>query len=188
MRHQFSVFLGKKMKSYLLVCALLLSPSAIAEDNQYEDKQYRVYFGAGSVEPATATMDAARPLSIGFLTLPDPDTGIFYGVDLGIEGIMLDSTYGRYKVPEQGVSFNGIVGRSFGSESFAFDFGLLVGSRQTERSCPPSGVGYQCYADQDPDVSYAINYGALATLNFNDFFVGIRTTEVSQQTIIGVSF
>lgn len=171
------------MKSYLLACALLLSPAAIAEGGGY-----RLYLGAGSMEAATATMEAARPFAFGGLTQPDPDTRTFYGIDFGFEGIMLDSTYGQQDVPKQGSSINGIVGRSFGSESFAFDFGLLVGSRQTERSCPPSGVGYQCYADQDPDVSYAINYGALATLNFNDFFVGIRTTEVSQQTIIGVSF
>ena len=171
------------MKSYLLACALLLSPAAIAEGGGY-----RLYLGAGSMEAATATMEAARPFAFGGLTQPDPDTRTFYGIDFGFEGIMLDSTYGQQDVPKQGSSINGIVGRSFGSENFAFDFGLLVGFRQTGQSCPPSNLGYQCYADREPETSSDINYGTLAMLNFNDFFVGVRTTAVSQQAIIGLSF
>ena len=98
---------------------------------------------------------------------------VAWGFDVAQEGLMTDRTGGsadvRYDyVPndtEKAASFNAVVALplSLGQSAGEVMLGALLGARTTRRECPAgqSYLGYDCYADEDPDVSYKVNGGVL---------------------------
>jgi hypothetical protein len=58
----------------------------------------------------------------------------------------------------------------------------------TNKECADSYLGYECYADEDPTYSYAVNYGALAHLSYKRIMVGARRTGESTQAVLGYLF
>ena len=55
-------------------------------------------------------------------------------------------------------------------------------------TCPKSYLGYQCYADRDPDKEYTVNYGVMATYSYKRAVFGVRATGESVQLLIGTRF
>ena len=102
---------------------------------------------------------------------------------------MLDSTYRQNKAVKQGMSFNLLLGTNLAkTELSRFDVAVLLGARQKTTDCPSSYLGYQCYADAEPDMKYGFNYGAVLTWSFKSVMVGIRATGESTQALIGMRF
>jgi hypothetical protein len=141
------------------------------------------YFGAGS---STGSYDGDKtPLSMGGLFLGDRFN---IGLDFGYEGQMLDARGNNYKLT-QGKSYNFLIGANLHkTEKTRLDAALLVGIRETAQDCPPSLIGYACYAGLDPDSTYKGNYGALVTYSFNKTAVGLRVTGESVQGVLGWRF
>ena len=150
----------------------------------------RVYAGLGTGDAATATTSGATPWVVG-ATLGIGE-GTFVGLDVAGEGTKLDSTGGRNEEPVQSVSFNAVLGTSLvngaAGQPPLVEAGLLIGIRETAVSCPPSNIGFDCYADLDPETSSTINAGALLMMNFNNATLGFRATGESQQIIFGIQF
>ena len=146
-----------------------------------------LYLGVGKAEVASASNNGDTPFSIGYMNLKDE--GAFYGLDLGFEGTVLDSTYGQDNVPNRALSVNLIYGTNVSKTAKGrLDAGVLVGVRQENKDCANSYLGYACYADTLPDVEYGLNFGALVTYSFESFAVGLRATGESTQFLLGSKF
>ena len=143
-----------------------------------------IYGGLGSAESGGET-----PWSVGGYFSFSGD--FLLGVDLAGEGVSSDSTNGRGGALGQGYSLNLLLGRNLVNESgFQIDAAFLVGMREDRRYCPggQSYLGYQCYADTDAQSEYEINFGAVATVSFQSFVIGVRGTGESTQAILGLKF
>ena len=71
---------------------------------------------------------------------------------------------------------------------FKADAAFLVGFRDSSLDCPDSYLGYQCYADEAPTPTYKENLGAVITISFDRFTLGVRATGESTQVIAGLRF
>ncbi len=101
---------------------------------------------------------------------------------------MLDSTYGGDSL-RQALSINDLIGANvYKTSDFRTDALLILGLRESFADCPDSFIGFQCYADQEPEVDYDFNYGALINFSFESVTLGIRATEVSTQAVLGFNF
>jgi hypothetical protein len=92
-------------------------------------------------------------------------------------------------VIEQGFAYDLLVGTcvSIGPDWRA-GAGVLAGMRNKGQYCPDSYLGYECYADQDPNVTYAFNYGAMLHLAFRKAAIGARASGESLQLMFGIAF
>ena len=143
------------------------------------------YVGVSDTRKPISTDQMTRPFALGGL-FPLED-GTFWGLDIASEGIRLESTYGRTNVPYPAVSGNLLLGTTLSEgEDTRILGGILLGARGVSASCPASYLGYQCYADREPDIGYGFNYGALIMLDFGGFSLGLRSTNVSQQAVLGL--
>lgn len=172
-----------------IILALLLSFTAFQVQAQsVEDRRGAIYFGVGSANTDSEFESDDTAWSLGYLSLSDSDSFV-WGVDISGEGTMLNSTSRRNNEVEQGFSFNLLLGKNLLQfDTFRTDFSLILGGRQSSKECPDSSIGYECYADSEPDTSYKFNYGAALTFNYNSLFIGIRATGESTQGIVGYRF
>lgn len=162
---------------------MVLAPMAHAQS----DRASIFYLGFGVNNDDADVEDSDTPFVGGIITASDSDT-LVYGLDFGMEGMMLDSTYGAngYK---QAMSFNALVGANLHrTDDFSVDGAALIGVIETAADCPDSFVGYQCYANAEPDVDYDINLGGLVNVRFDVWSVGMRATKTSTQAIVGYKF
>jgi hypothetical protein len=118
-------------------------------------------------------------------------SGFVWGADLAWEGAMSDSTGGNQDKPRRALAFDILLGGNlgrYGTSAGRFDAMVFLGARQTAASCPRSYLGYQCYADSAPDVSYAVNYGAALTWAYERVLLGARVSGESVQALLGYRF
>ena len=93
------------------------------------------------------------------------------------EGTALDSTYGRNNSVAQGLSYNFLYATNLSNNSDRrFDLGVIAGLREKSSDCPDSYLGYQCYADESPDVEYGFNFGAMLHVTFQTFKLIINSS------------
>ena len=169
------------VKKYLALIALVSGVASTANADGI------IYFGAGSAETASTTVNGDTPMAIGYLALRDE--GPFFGFDIGAEGTVLDSTYGQTNKPNQAYSFNVILGTNISKhEKHRFDVGAIAGIIEKAKDCPSSYLGYACYANTAPDTEYTANFGALITYSYDKLTIGLRATGESTQLILGVKF
>ena len=148
-----------------------------------------IYGGAGTAKDVkSSTTTDKTPFAIGYLRL-NQGTDAVWGLDFAQEGSMLDSTYRQNRAVKQATSYNLLLGRNIiRSEGSRLDFAILIGARERTSDCPNSFLGYACYANEDPDISYSGNFGALLTWSFSKVTIGVRATGESTQALLGVRF
>ena len=174
------------MKSTLALLALTSTTLVHAET-------IALYAGSGQNTNTDNT-----PWVVGFL-LDTPQ--LIWGMDFSGEGTTVDQTGGsaglyRDYVPrdlEQGFSINFLIGPRLTvkeGQTWRFDIAGIVGLRQDQRKCPggQSYLGYDCYADEDPEASWTFNGGGLLSLTQRNWQVGLRATGESTQLIVGYRF
>ena len=170
-------------KFYQLISALgivFLTMTPVQAD------QKLVYAGFGKKSTKSGENQTA-PWSFGMINMRENGTN--FGFDIAGEGTVLDSTWGQTNAPSQAMSINVTFGRNlFKSGNARFDLGMLVGMRETQKECPRSYVGWQCYADREPSTSYGANYGVVATYSVGSVALGARATTESVQAMIGFAF
>lgn len=169
----------------LSIGALTACTALYAAENN--EGQRLIYFGAGSASKSDPLKNSDTPLSAGFLNISNESNGV-WGLDISGEGTKIEFTGGRTSVV-QATSLNFLVGSNISKvDNTRFDAAFLIGGRTSSSSCPKSYLGYQCYADQPPSTSYAMNYGVLLTMTYKSLMVGLRATGESAQGIIGFRF
>ncbi|WP_415392214.1 hypothetical protein [Paracoccus sp. SJTW-4] len=60
--------------------------------------------------------------------------------------------------------------------------------REAAADCPDSYLGFQCYADTDPDTDYKGNFGGVLTVSVDRLTLGLRATGESTQMVAGFRF
>lgn len=146
------------------------------------------YIGAGHADGDAPLENDDTPFSIGFMH-QRADSKLILGFDIGREGTMLDSTWGMNDRPKQATSYNFLIGGNvMDNGRFRADAALLLGARESFADCPDSYLGYQCYADAEPDTDYKGNFGAVVTLSMQSFTIGLRATGESTQILAGFRF
>ena len=169
----------------MMALAVLTTASAVSAAG---DGNNIVYIGAGPARSDSPQESDRTPFSLGFLRVSQLSDAVF-GIDIAGEGTRLDSTWGQNQAVEQGVSINFLFGRNLSrSANSRFDAALVIGARHKTADCPPSYLGYQCYANTEPDVTYALNYGVLFAWTTGRLMMGLRATGASAQGLIGFSY
>ena len=149
--------------------------------------QSTFYLGAGTNNESEVTETDDTPFSFGFVGSPQGSSAVF-GIDMAWEGEMLDSTFGSDSI-RQALSINGVVGaKLYDSQNVTLSAAAIIGFRESFADCPDSFLGFQCYADSEPDTEYDLNLGALVLTTFDSVSVGVRVTQVSTQAVLGFSF
>ena len=66
----------------------------------------------------------------------------------------------------------------------------LIGARAYETNCPygQSYLGYQCYADADPENEWKLNVGGGVLIGIRRAVAGVRITGESTTVVAGFSF
>lgn len=150
--------------------------------------QHVLLGGIGNSRQSDPNADRSTPWSFGYL-YRGANSPVFWGVDIAGEGTSINNTSGYSDEPEQGFSFNLLAGRSVAlGQTGRLGLGAVLGFRRVGSSCPDSYLGYECYADEPPDVDYDLNAGVTAHLIFRKLFAGARVTSESEQYLIGIVF
>ncbi len=172
----------KRTAAFTTLLTALLCNHAHANENL-------IYISGGaSKDSASATTSGKSPLAFGYLRTPSGTDNLF-GVDIGQEGTLLDSTWGQTNAVNQATSYNFLIGKKLGaSGNSRFDGTLILGIREKTSKCPASYIGYQCYANSQPDTTYGFNYGATLFWTYQKATFGLRVTGESTQAIIGIKF
>ena len=171
------------LKHFTFAAGLWLAPWAGANANENI-----VYFGVGASDKGDQLKSDQTPITFGFLKLSDTSAGV-WGLDIGREGTMLDSTYRLNRAVKQSTSFNLLVGRNLTkSTDWRFDAALILGMREKTSDCPDSFLGFQCYANSEPDTKYGVNYGGLFAVTYKNILLGLRATGESTQGVFGLRF
>lgn len=167
-----------------IFCLLAISAASAIHANENI-----VYGGFGSAKNDSSSVASDKnPFSLGYINISDVRNSI-WGFDFSKEGTLLDSTYGQDKAVKQAMSFNLLLGTNLAkTDSGRFDVAVLLGARQETTDCPSSYLGYQCYANAEPDMKYGFNYGAVLTWSFKNVMLGIRATGESTQALVGLRF
>ncbi len=171
----------KFITSLILFCTLSVFAGEQAENV--------IYIGSGSAKSGDPTVTSNKsPFTLGYLKLSNTVNSV-WGVDFSGEGTLLDSTWGQNQAVKQATSFNLLLGKNIGkTENSRFDASLILGMRHKTKSCPSSYLGFQCYADSKPDVSYGFNSGVALTWSYSSVLVGVRATGESTQLMLGYRF
>tara|TARA_B100000965_G_scaffold94529_1_gene77211 strand:- start:967 stop:1557 length:591 start_codon:yes stop_codon:yes gene_type:complete len=187
--------IGGKMKKYILgILIVIFSNGNIFAQETSDDSSEPTsnfnsmfYVGVGSASGGENDNDDT-PWSIGVLT--DMGNDSIIGFDISGEGTMLDSTYGGYDDLAQGTSYNFLYGVDISeNKNDKVHIGVVLGFVETEADCPDSYLGYQCYADEEPDYEHEFNGGGFLTYSFNQSLnIGLRATTNSTQLTIGFKF
>lgn len=173
-------------KTVCLTAALaLFGVGAVAQDAR---KGASLYVGTGTNSSTGSLIDTSAPYVVGIM-FKVPSRNLLVGFDFAGEGTSIDSTWGRSGAPVQATSFNMIVGATLAETARTrTDAGLIIGLRNTSATCASSFLGYRCYADAAPDMTYGVNVGAIATVSFDGFMIGLRATGESAQVVAGLRF
>lgn len=156
---------------------ILMSTQCLAERT--------VMFGAGSNSDDGEYSSDSTAWSLGFLS-NSTESGYRWGVDIAGEGTMLDSTSNQNEAIDQGFSINLLFG---GDVTGNVTAGVLLGAVETSQDCDQqSYLGFQCYADTEPNSDYDFNYGVWGMYKFSGFAVGARISGESQQLTFGIDF
>jgi len=144
--------------------------------------------GTGSTGSNNDYESDSTPWSVGYIKQSQA-SNYLWGIDIAGEGTKLDSTSGRNNSITQGTSYNLLLGVNLTRGSnWSTDFAVLFGVRESAEECNDSYLGYECYADEDPDTDYKFNYGATLNFTYQRVFLGVRATEESTQMMIGMKF
>ncbi len=172
------------LKSFVPLFLGLILGSA----NMAQAEQSGAFYGGMGVNNDGAELQIDdTPFVLGALFFPSTQSVVF-GFDIAGEGEMLDSTFGSNAL-KQAYSFNAVLGGNlYWSEDMRTDLSAIIGFRESVKDCPDSFIGFQCYADRDPETEYELNYGAMLTITFDHALIGLRVTEQSAQALIGISF
>lgn len=147
-----------------------------------------IYISAGSQNETGEFKNDDMPFAVGIMAQL-PNSKMILGFDLGREGTMIDSTWGQHNDTSQATSYNLLVGANLYDDGLIkMDGALLVGMRESFSDCPDSYLGYQCYADTEPDTEYEGNYGAVITMSYRKVMFGLRGTGESAQVMLGLRF
>jgi len=150
-----------------------------------------MYFGLGMPDNSNPNESDATPMSFG-ITGYLKNIKTYMGIEIGWEGTMLSSTYGRNNAIEQGFSYNFIFSKPlYIPVEYHSTVGLIIGWRDIRQYCPggDSYLGHACYADEIPSYDSKLNLGALFTINQGKSLVfGLRVTTVSTQATVGINF
>jgi hypothetical protein len=167
----------------LTVCASPLLAQTLSDPAKAPKTDSILYLGAGN---STGGYDGDKtPLSGGYLVLTDRLT---FGADIGHEGKMLDARGSNYAWT-QGMSYNLLIGRNLHkTDRTRLDATLLLGVRETSQECPSSVLGFDCFADMEPERTFDLNYGGLVTYTLNKTSIGLRVTGESVQGVLGWKF
>jgi hypothetical protein len=186
-KNKFGNYSVMKIKSYLRAILTIAAFSGAAASRANENDKNLIYIGGGSADKGNSLKSNETPMAIGYLSIPNSSDSV-YGIDFSGEGTKLEFNGGR-TVVKQGTSFNFLIGKNLRkSENSRFDAAFLIGMRTASSTCPTSYLGYQCYANEPPKISYEVNYGAVLTMTFNSFMIGARLTGESAQALIGFRF
>ena len=167
---------------YVFVSILTVGSLQTAQADGGGDRLLYVASGKSS-DAISAKARNEQAASIGFIKLSNNGQRQL-GLDIGSEGTMLNNSS-----PKTATSFNLLLGSNFANSDYGrIDGSFLVGMREKSSYCPPSYLGYPCYANQDPTVKYSLNYGAVVTWSFKNVMVGIRATGESKQALLGFRF
>lgn len=146
------------------------------------------YIGAGKANTDDAFDNDDTPFSIGVMHQMNSRKLVF-GFDIGREGTVIDSTWGLDDEPKQAMSYNLLIGGNMiDTGRYRADAALLLGMRESFADCPDSYLGFQCYADSEPETDYKGNFGGVITLSVDGFTVGLRATGESTQVLAGFRF
>lgn len=176
----------KQFLSLIIFASIFFVDNLLAQDTPTKNNVF--YIGLGSASGGEDENDD-MPWSLGVLH-NSPTSEMVYGLDISGEGTMLDSTYGGYDDLAQGFSINFLFGADVSqNKNDKVSAGLIIGFIETEADCPDSYLGYQCYADADPDYEYAFNGGGFLNYSVNQSFnLGLRATSNSTQVTFGFKF
>lgn len=173
--------------------ALVISLSCILSAGQVyaqDASAYRntFYIGGGNAKADGPFENDDTPLSIGFMHQLE-NRKLILGADIGREGTMLDSTWNMNEQVKQATSYNFLIGANLVEKShFRADAALLIGVRESAADCAGSFLGFQCYADTEPDTDYKGNFGGVITLSYDRMTLGLRATGESTQILAGLRF
>jgi hypothetical protein len=169
------------MKIKITVVGISLSLASLCFANPSGENVF--YLGAGKSVNGEYGDKGKGAGTLGFLKLRANNDSVF-GLDISSEG-----TSYHNGSPESAASVNLLVGKNFSrSDTGRFDGAFLIGARTKETTCPRSYLGYRCYADTDPDTSYAINFGAALFYTHQSLTAGFRFTGESRQVLLGFRF
>lgn len=160
----------------ILFCATILSTNAKAQAGMDRSTVAYAFIGKDKAKGIGVLHQGAKQWSLG--------------LDVAIEGKRDDFTGGGYS-EEDSWSVNAVIGFSVhDSDNWKImPFGL-IGARAYETSCPygQSYLGYQCYADADPENEWKLNAGGGALIIFRKAAVGVRITGESTTAVVGFRF
>ncbi|CAM3695933.1 hypothetical protein [Paracoccus yeei] len=176
-----------KLAKILCLCLPLTLAAGFAQAQDITANNI-FYIGAGRSNDDGPLDNDNTPFSLGFMH-QSPNSRLILGFDIGREGTRLDSTWNRDQDPRQATSYNLLIGGNlFDNGRYRTDAALLLGARESFAECPDSYLGYQCYADQEPETEYKGNIGAVVTVSVDRFTVGLRATGESAQILAGFRF
>lgn len=168
---------------WLAIAGIILGVSQV----HAQERAFLVYFGGGTSFESDEMVADGTPISFGIASAAS-NGGTIVGFDFGREGEMLDSTFGGDSF-RMATSYNLLVGGNlYSGTSVRADAMLLIGARETFADCPDSFLGFQCYADAEPDVEYDLNLGAVVMTTFDGMGLGVRVTQQSAQAVVGFRF
>lgn len=171
-----------------LVVVMASSVCALSAAYADTDGQNVIYVGSGTAKNSNTSVKSSNPATLGYLRLSNTSDTV-WGLDVSAEGTMLDSTWGQRNSAQQATAFNFLFGKNLNkTENSRIDAAFIVGMREKASSCNKSYLGYQCYADQEPDTSYGFNGGIALTWIYKNFMVGARITGESKQALVGFRF
>lgn len=166
------------MKNIIILTILLFSASSIAS-TETDTRLWFVGAGNNAEELAPSTS-----WSLGFIG--ENNGEYWWGFDIAGEGYSLDSTYNQNEDLDSALSLNFMWGKEI-SENFIL-LGVIGARDKTSECESQSYLGYQCYADSDPDVSYGVNYGIHSIYQFEKMTLGLRLTGESSQLTLGFKY
>ena len=153
------------------------NPSALVKPT------YALFVGAGKQDSLSTPA-----WTLGFLYTPAKSSWNV-GFDLAGEGAARNNTTGHYDDVEQAFSLNLLAGANVRlGQDARIGVSALLGARSTNKECAESYLGYECYADAEPTISYTVNFGGLAHLSYKQLMVGARRTAQSAQVLLGYLF
>jgi len=178
--------MNKYILSIVLMTTFTFTNITTAQDNP--EKNNVAYLGLGSASGGEDENDDT-PWSLGVLFNSSNSDRVF-GFDISREGTMLDSTYGGYDALSQALSYNFLFGSDISkNKDGKTSIGLILGFIETEADCPDSYLGYQCYADTDPEYEHEFSGGGFLNYSVNEKLnLGLRATSHSTQVTIGFKF
>lgn len=173
---------GKSALRGVLAVVAILSAACVQAD-------IIVYGGSGYSTDDVKPTSSDPSMAFGFVGVDLGDSKLVVGMDVAKEGTKLDSTYGQVNSPKRAVSYNLLIGSNLTKfNEINIDAALIAGFREESDSCPRSYLGYRCYADQAPDSTYVLNYGAAFFASYHNLMVGARITDASTQALVGFRF